>query len=254
MPSPFEILMILAGAALILDTAIVASRHRIHTGVIMPMLLGLPLLIWGFLRPTAAALLPAAAFQFINLLLAIAYAIFAVTFLFTLILIGRAPSRSIPTATDVLIVLGAALKGNEVSRTLDRRLRRSAEILHQHPRLTVVVSGGQCAGGARPEAVAMAEHLERLGIPSDRIVIEDQSQSTIQNLRHCMPILERLLGRKPGLVAIVTSDYHVYRALRMARQLGYQAIGIAAPTPRDVLLNNLLREYIGLGRYFLFGD
>lgn len=250
----FRILMIVAGAALILNSLFIASRHTIHTGVVMPTILGLPILSWGLFRPTAVSLLPPGTVIIPDLILAIGYTAFTVSFLAVITLICRAPAKSVPAGTDALIVLGAALKGYEVSTTLDYRLRRSAEILRQHPGLRVLVSGGQCASGTRPEAVAMAEHLERLGIARERIILEDQSRSTVENLAHCLPLLERALGRKPRLVAIVTSDYHVFRALLMARRQGYEAIGIAAPTARDVLFNNLLREYIGIFRYLLFGD
>ncbi len=253
MGSLLPLLLILIGAALILDTLFIASRHTIDTGVVMPALLGLPLLAWGLLRPAAAAAWPVWPIRLIDVFLAVAYAAFAISFLTVIALIRHAPSKSVPAITDALVILGAALKGQEVSRTLDQRLRQSAGILRQHPGLRAVVSGGLCPGGARTEAAAMAERLEHLGIARDRIILEDQSQSTVENLTHCLPLLTQILGRAPRMVAIVTSDYHVYRALLMARRLGYNAIGIAAPAARENRLNNLLREYIAIGRYLLAG-
>lgn len=99
----------------------------------------------------------------------------------------------------------------------------------------------------------MAEHLVRIGINPERIIIEDKSLSTSENLNFCLPLLEKELGHKPHLVTIVTSDYHVFRALLLAKASGYNAIGIAAPTPRGIIFNNLLREYVAIIRYLLLG-
>lgn len=248
-----QVLMIFSGSSLILNSLINARRYPINTGIVMPTVLGLPMLAWSLLRGIAVSMLPSFLIKFIDYSLLVAYAAFTLSFLIIIWLIWRAPSPQAPAATDALIVLGALLKGNEVSHTLDLRLRRSAEIMRQHPRLKVVVSGGQSAGATRTEASAMAEHLVRIGINPERIIIEDKSLSTSENLNFCLPLLEKELGHKPHLVTIVTSDYHVFRALLLAKASGYNAIGIAAPTPRGIIFNNLLREYVAIIRYLLLG-
>ncbi len=253
MDARLQILMILLGSALVLNTLINIRRYPVNTGTMMPAVLGLPLLIRALFQNLSVRFLPAFLVLIIDYMLIFAYTVFLLSFLIIVWLIWRAPASKAPAATDALMVLGALLKGHEVSRTLDLRLRRSAEILRQHPNLKVVVSGGLSAGASRTEAAAMAEHLERMGIESERIIIEDKSLSTSQNFAFCLPLLEQELGCKPNLVTIVTSDYHVFRALLLAKEHGYQAVGIAAPTPRGMIFNNLLREYVALCRYFLLG-
>jgi uncharacterized SAM-binding protein YcdF (DUF218 family) len=87
----------------------------------------------------------------------------------------------------------------------------------------VIVSGGAYAlqTGEPPavqrEAVAMREFLLALGVPADRIIMEDRSLNTIENMRETRD----MVGDRR--VALVTSGYHMPRALRLARQVGLNA-------------------------------
>ena len=76
----------------------------------------------------------------------------------------------------------------------------------------------------------MADYLTAHGIDSARIVQEDRSRTTRENLENSFAILRARGGDPADGVGIVTSEYHLYRAKRMARSLGADPAGIAAET------------------------
>ena len=112
-----------------------------------------------------------------------------------------------------------------------------------HPDALAVVSGGQGEGEDITEAKAMADYLTAHGIDSARIVQEDQSRTTRENLENSFAIL-RARGYDPANgVGIVTSEYHLYRAKRMVRALGAEPVGIAAETTLPTMrVNYFIRE------------
>ena len=82
------------------------------------------------------------------------------------------------------------------------------------------------------------------------VIIEDKSRSTIENLRFSNE-LYNLLDKN---IVIVTSDYHMFRSLSIAKKLGYKNVaGIAASSQLSVLPAYLLREYAAVMYYVLLG-
>ena len=155
---------------------------------------------------------------------------------------------------DYLIVLGAAVHGDEPSLTLVRRLEGAQEYLEQFPDSIAIVSGGKGAGENVTEAQAMHDWLIAHGIPEERILMEDKATSTMENLSFSFDII-RDRGDKPeGNVAIVSSAYHLYRAKLMSRNLGVDAAGVAAPWGYFfVMLNYFIREAFGVTHLWVFG-
>lgn len=138
---------------------------------------------------------------------------------------------------DYLIVLGAGLKGDKVSHTLAYRLDAAKAYLEQHPRTKVIVSGGQGPDEWVSEAVAMKRYLVKSGLDANRIILEDQSTSTEENIKY-----SKALMSSEDQVAIVSSNYHMYRAKYIAKPLLTNAQGISAPSPYWSLLNYMVRE------------
>ncbi|XXM73055.1 YdcF family protein [Lysinibacillus sphaericus] len=151
---------------------------------------------------------------------------------------------------DVMIILGAGLKGEIPSKTLVSRLEAGKAVLHSHKGLPVVVSGGQGEGEAIPEAEAMGRYLMEHGISEDRIVYEKTSTTTYENLRNSMDVL-RQQGMEDPNVIIVTSDYHVVRAEMLARDLGIEADGLSGNSPFVVRVNYFIREYFAIGKMMM---
>ena len=118
---------------------------------------------------------------------------------------------------DTIIVLGAGVNGSTPSLSMCNRLDAALAYLNANPAATVIVSGGQGPGEDITEAKAMADYLTAHGIDSARIVQEDRSRTTRENLENSFAILRARGGDPADGVGIVTSEYHLYRAKRMAR-------------------------------------
>ncbi|WP_175987501.1 YdcF family protein [Bacillus sp. Marseille-Q1617] len=151
---------------------------------------------------------------------------------------------------DAVIILGAGLKGEVPSKTLVSRLEAGKEFLLENKELPVVVSGGQGEGESIPEAEAMGRYLMAQGVSNDRIIYEDTSTTTYENLRNSREVLEEA-GIMDPEVLIVTSDYHLMRAKMIAGELGIESQGLAGDSPFFVKVNYFIREYFAIGKVLL---
>lgn len=138
-----------------------------------------------------------------------------------------------PEPGDAIIVLGAKLIGSEPSTMLRLRLDEAIKLYTQGFASTIIVSGARGADEETSEASAMRTYLIDKGIPSDKIIIEDNSFNTYQNLNNCRVImLERGLAR----AIIVSNASHIRRALVLANNLGINATGAPAPMANNPYL------------------
>lgn len=160
---------------------------------------------------------------------------------------GAAPEAG----ADVCIILGAQMKTSGPSDVLQRRLDKALEYLRENPDTIVVVTGGQGPNEPVSEAQGMRDYLVDRGVAGERILMEDASTSTRENLDYSA----RLIDKESDSVVIVTNNFHVFRAMSIAKKQGYSAVqGMAASTHRGNLLNNLLREFMGVLKDFLVGN
>ena len=152
---------------------------------------------------------------------------------------------------DVCLILGAQMKESGPSDVLQRRLDKALDYLRENPDTIVVVSGGQGSNEPVSEAQGMRDYLAARGIAGERILMEDESASTKENLEYSA----KLIDKSENSVVIVTNNFHVFRAVSIARKQGYDNVqGMAASTHRGNLLNNLLREFLGVMKDFLVGN
>ena len=100
----------------------------------------------------------------------------------------------------------------------------------------------------------MFNELVARGIAPDRLWLEDQSTSTIENLTFALDVAENTTGTRPTKIGIVSSEYHIFRATRFARDLELEAFGIPAKTTWFPLrLNYYLREIVAVWKYLVLG-
>lgn len=152
---------------------------------------------------------------------------------------------------DAVVVLGAQVRGKEPSAVLRLRLDTACDYLKRNPETVCVVSGGKGANESEPEGKVMREYLIARGIPAERIIAETESRNTVQNLRNSAEKIDPAHDR----VGVVTSNFHMFRALGIARKNGYlHAAGIAAPSTASYLPNNMLRESFGIIKDILAGN
>ena len=115
-----------------------------------------------------------------------------------------------PAENATAVVLGCRVYGERPSLSLVERLEAAYAYLEENPDAVCVVSGGQGSGENISEAEAMYRWLVAKGIDGDRIYKEDESTSTEENIVFSKQVIEEH-GLNPN-VAIVTSEYHTYRA------------------------------------------
>ena len=243
-----RILCLAAGGFLVLDTLIVCFLSNYNLGVILPAILGFPLLLLGLFwgRMDAGFLL------FLRRFLLICYCLGCLFLLFLGSLMLRAINRGEHDEYDALIVLGAAVHGDRVTWVLSNRLDEAYDYAKDHLGTTLVVSGGQGDGETVTEASAMAGYLVQKGIDPERILIEDKAASTAENFAFSKAIIDEKLGPDAS-IGFVTTRFHVYRASRVALKGGMAARGLGAPDVWYIAINNFLRECVGICWYTVNG-
>lgn len=149
---------------------------------------------------------------------------------------------------DYVIILGAQWKTSGPSYVLQKRLDKAIEYLNANPETKVIVSGGQGYDEPISEAEGMKGYLEAAGIEPERILMEDASTNTTQNLIFS----GELLNKSDDSVVIITNNFHMFRALAIARKQGYTHVeGLSAGTYLVTIPNNLLREAFGVVKDFM---
>lgn len=155
---------------------------------------------------------------------------------------------------EYLIVLGAAVHGENPSLAMVHRVEGAQAYLEQYPDSIAIVSGGQGDGEAVSEAQAMYKLLTEGGIAPERIIMEDKSTSTTENLENSFAIIRAMGGEPDGNTAIVSSPYHLFRAKSMAALQGVTSAGVAAPAGYPLTtLNYFIREAFGVTHLWVFG-
>lgn len=129
---------------------------------------------------------------------------------------------------DAIIVLGLHIPNGEVPEELVQRLKAGAQCWIEGQAPAVIPCGGARSEEDTPEALVMAQLLQQLGLPPSVILPETESLNTEQNLTNAWAMISGW-GGKAALV--VTSDYHMARALAVCRDIGMTAKGVAVPTP-----------------------
>lgn len=142
---------------------------------------------------------------------------------------------------DYMIVLGAGLLGDRISLTLRYRLDVAYDYMVEHPEVIAVLSGGQGPGENMTEASAMEWYLLEKGITKDRLIKEEQSTSTRENIAYSFQIFEALGDTEPS-VLIVSSRFHLLRAIRIAKEAGYMVDAVGSRTLQYLIPNYYFRE------------
>ena len=141
--------------------------------------------------------------------------------------------------SDVIIVLGAQVKEDGTpSVALERRLTAALES-YQKDRQLIIVCGAQGSNEPRPEGDVMRDWLTARGVPEGDVVAETESFNTRENLENAKAIMD---SRGLSRALVVTSDYHVARALELCRQMGIAAAGKGSPSKPEYFLKNHFRE------------
>ena len=153
---------------------------------------------------------------------------------------------------DYVIILGSGLrKDGTVTPLLKNRADRAVWFAGKQKEKTgkeiiFVPSGGQGADEVVSESRAITNYLLECNIPEEKILMEDKSKSTYENMKFSKEVIENHSGASASdlHIAFSTTDYHVFRSGRFARKLGMNAFGMGAPTKWYFYVNALIREFV----------
>lgn len=152
---------------------------------------------------------------------------------------------------DYIIVLGAQMKPAGPSAVLKFRLDAAYDYLTENENTLCILSGGQGSNEPCSEAEGMYRYLIEKGIAPERLIMEDRSTDTSENIAYSM----ELIGDTDASVGIVTNNFHVFRGVRLARTAGFEDVcGIAARSNIYFQLNNMVREFFGVMKDLVCGN
>ncbi|MBQ6347962.1 MAG: YdcF family protein [Clostridia bacterium] len=164
---------------------------------------------------------------------------------------GLLAAKHVPSGDrDFIIILGCGFrKDGSLSPLLRGRVDRALAFWRdqqsQSGRTAVLVpSGGQGSDETMPEAEAMRRYLVEQGVPGDKILPEDRSTNTFQNMAYSKVLIDA--SHPGGKVAFATTNYHVFRSGVWARLAGLEAEGMGARTIWWHWPNAFMRECAGL--------
>lgn len=179
----------------------------------------------------------------------VVFAVCLVIFLITEIRIIGAMTAKPQENLDYIIVLGAGLRGTEPSNPYKARIEKAAEYLADNEGTLAVASGGQGRHEAISEAEAAKRRLSEVyGIDESRIILEERSTDTEQNLKYSLEII----GDADASVGIVTNGFHELRAMSIAREVGYQNVySVPARTLFPVGIHYCVREFFGMMEFYV---
>lgn len=157
--------------------------------------------------------------------------------------------KSAPEENATVLILGSKVNGDVPSADLMARIETAAEYLSENPDAVCVACGAQGPGENRTEAEVIREGLVSRGIDSSSIYLEDRSTSTQENIGNALTVVEANgLNRN---LAIVTDEYHEYRACSVARGYGVSVGAVPSRTPWYIFSACWARELLALSALLL---
>jgi len=149
-----------------------------------------------------------------------------------------------------IIVLGAHADGDVLSPVLKSRCDVALEYLRNHANTGVIVSGGQGSDETCPEAISMKNYFMENGIEEDRIIVEDQSTNTKENIENSSSLLVSIgIDVNDVKVGVASSDYHIARAKALAQSVFASKVsGIPAKSHGYKRAHFVVREAVGMLR------
>ena len=153
-----------------------------------------------------------------------------------------------------VVVLGAKVRHDGPSVSLQNRIDAAYDYLTAHPDSIAIVSGGKGEDEPMTEAECMYLGLIGKGIDPERIWIEDKATSTWENLQFSLDLIEEKTGVRPESIGIISSEYHLFRAGLFADACQVESVGIPAKTTlKSQKYNHFMREVAGVWHYILLG-
>ena len=142
---------------------------------------------------------------------------------------------------EYALVLGYALDNNQMQETLKLRLDEAVKYAKANPKTKFVLCGGKTGKNKISEARIMEDYMYRAGVDQRRLIIEDKSQDTIENIKNSLAYIDRYKK-----IVVISSDYHVFRAKQICKKLDLDVHCLGTYSPMALMPNALLHEKLGL--------
>lgn len=177
---------------------------------------------------------------------------------------------------DYVIVLGAKVEEGRISNSLQMRLDRTVEYSRRNPDTVFILSGGKGKDEPSSEASVMYEYLRSKGVPEAQLVMEERSESTVENIAYSKVLIDEMergkdskgesqMHRAPGpymevedkpiQIGVLTSNFHVFRAVQIGKRCGIQEVcGIGAKSDRVLFVHLCVRECAAVLKDKLMGN
>ena len=149
---------------------------------------------------------------------------------------------------DFVIILGCRVrKDGSLTPLLKGRVDKAIEFANDQykntkKKIIYVPSGGKGTDECIAEAKAIEKYLIEKGIEKDRIIVEDKSTSTEENMKFSKDKIFKV--KKDPNITIATTNYHVFRSLVIANNHGLKCEGIGSKTIWYYYTNALIREFV----------
>lgn len=260
-------LMAFAGLVFLFsDTFIVIRREGFSLVALLPAMLAATFLVCFIGVPMVMILFPVP-FWFMMLTLLLMLEGFWFFLSFGSLLVYSTFYRLLPRRRtyDYIIIHGAGLQGDKPTPLLRGRIDKAVSLWEkQGKRGKFIASGGQGSDEVVSEAEAIRNYLvEERGVPADAVIMEDKSTTTMENLKYSMAIMDKLgpnlehsekrsLNKGGYRCALVTSDYHVFRACEYAHNLKLKADGVGSHTKGYYWPAAFIREFVAVTRAHLW--
>ncbi|MFI3226329.1 MAG: YdcF family protein [Clostridia bacterium] len=190
-------------------------------------------------------------FEILSLIGKIVLGLWLISFIIieTMIIVGEKSDDQI--SFDALIVLGAGIYGDVPSLSFQTRLDTAINYLNGHPETIVITTGGYGEGEAYSESYVAKKYLVENGIDENRILFEEYSRNTFENVRYAKELLP---DDYSGKTAAVSNDFHLFRARMLLEVQGLTPYAIGSEIPNRPALNILysIREYFSVVKHLLF--
>lgn len=214
-------------------------KSKINIGNIFGISLGVSIIAVSLFFDKIVYLFSFTLGKIIICFIAVIISIFFIAFFITLIKI-ISNSRLSATNEDIVIILGCRVKGTVPTKALYSRCLSASKFLKTNPNAKAILSGGQGRDEQISEAECMYRILTSLGIDEGRLIKEEKSTSTYENLLFSKEFTDT------NRIAIATSEYHIYRAKLIAKKLGLLASAIPAKSIPVLRVSYFTREVFGV--------
>ena len=178
----------------------------------------------------------------------IGFSVFYFSFLILLFVLYMIYFQYVPHRYDFeyIIIHGCGLlNGDQVSKLLSNRIDKAIDVFHKgKDKAYLIASGGKGGNETISEAEAIARYLKEKGIPEEKILLESRSVSTEENLAFSKQIIEARGGSRR--IALVSSNYHIFRCVRLARNMKIPCVGIGAKVAFYYWPSAVIRECVAV--------